>query len=47
MHFIRKLTVFNRGNNWAVVTPIYKNWLPTCPYHVRSLNIFVMCLYSN
>ena len=36
---------FNRGDNWAVVTPICKNWVPS--YHVRRSNIFASCPYSN
>ena len=28
MHFIINLQCFNRDNNLAVVTPIYKNWIP-------------------
>ena len=44
MHFIQ---CFNRGNNWAVITPIYKTGYHRVPYHVRSSNIFVSCLYSN
>ena len=34
MHFIKNLQCFNRDNNFAVVTPIYKNWIlhyfPSC-----------------
>ena len=38
--FIRKLTVFNRGNNWAVVTPIYKNCVPSCSLSHEEFKYF-------
>ena len=40
MRFIRKLIEFNRGDNWAVVTPIFKNWVPTCSLSHEEFKYF-------
>ena len=39
---IRNLNLqgFNRGDNWAVVTPIYKNWVPSCSLSHEQFKYF-------
>ena len=44
-----KITLcFNRGDNWAVITPMYKNWIPSCSLACDEFkyiyNVFVFYL---
>ena len=41
MYFIKTLVVSLWGDNLVVVALIYKNWIPSGPYHVKSSNIFL------
>ena len=47
MCFIRKLTSFDRGDNLAIVTPIYKKTRYFNPHHMRNSSIFLLSLYSD
>ena len=47
--FYKKAECFNRGDNWAVVTPIYKNWIPSCSLSCEEFKYFLcrVCILIN
>ena len=47
MHCMRNLWYFNRDYNWTVVTPMHKNWVPSCSLSCDELQYFASCAYSN